>query len=203
VLDRIEKCKNSRLSSPAEGIRKFAETPTLFAQITQPEGKDYIIVPRVSSERRRYIPMGFLSSEIKVTDAVQIIPSASIYNFGVLTSNVHMSWMRAVAGRLKSDYRYSKDIVYNNFPWPNPTKEQKEKIEKTAQMILDSREKYLNSSLADLYDEITMPSDLRKAHQLNDMAVMEAYGFNWKKMIESDCVSELMKMYQQLVSNEN
>ena len=202
VLDRIEKCKNSRLNSPADGIRKFATTPTLFAQITQPEGKDYIIVPRVSSERRRYIPIGFLSSEIKVTDAVQIIPNANIYDFGVLTSNVHMSWMRAVAGRLKSDYRYSKDIVYNNFPWPNPTKEQREKIEKTAQMILDARAKYPNSSLADLYDELTMPSDLRRAHQLNDVAVMEAYGFNWKTMTESDCIAELMKMYQELTSKE-
>ena len=131
-----------------------------------------------------------------------IIPNADLLDFGILTSNVHMSWMRSVAGRLKSDYRYSKDIVYNNFPWPNPTKEQKEKIEKTAQMILDARANHQNSSLADLYDESAMPSDLRKAHQLNDIAVMEAYGFNWKTMTESDCVAKLMKMYQELTNKE-
>ena len=114
-----------------------------------------------------------------------------------------MSWMRLVAGRLKSDYRYSKDIVYNNFPWPNPTKEQKEKIEKTAQMILDARAKYPNSSLADLYDELTMPSDLRTAHQLNDKAVMDAYGFNWKTMTEAECVTKLMEMYEKLVNESS
>lgn len=199
VVERINKCRISRQNSPAEGIKKFANTPMLFAQITQPEGDDYIIVPRVSSEKRRYIPIGFMSSDIKVTDAVQIIPKATIYDFGIITSNVHMSWMRTVAGRLEMRYRYSKDIVYNNFPWPSPNKEQKEKIEKTAQMILDARAKYPNSSLADLYDELTMPVELRKAHQLNDMAVMEAYGFNWKKMTESDCVAQLMNKYQELI----
>jgi len=131
-----------------------------------------------------------------------IIPDAEIYDFGILTSNVHMAWMRAVAGRLEMRYRYSKDIVYNNFPLPEPTESQKEKIEKTAQMILDARNKYPNSSLADLYDELTMPSDLRKAHQLNDIAVMEAYGFPVKtSFTESMCVAELMKMYQKLTEN--
>ncbi len=110
-----------------------------------------------------------------------------------------MAWMRTVCGRLKSDYRYSNTIVYNNFPWPSPTEEQKKKIEKTAQGILDARAKYPNSSLADLYDELTMPPELRKAHQQNDIAVMEAYGFNWRNMTESDCVAELTKMYQKLV----
>lgn len=129
-----------------------------------------------------------------------IIPDATIYDFGILTSNVHMSWMRAVAGRLKSDYRYSKDIVYNNFPWPNSTKEQKDKIEKTAQAILDARAKYPNSSLSDLYDELTMPVELRKAHQQNDIAVMETYGFDWKHMTESDCVAKLMQIHQELVN---
>ena len=114
-----------------------------------------------------------------------------------MSMNVHMAWMRAVCGRLKSDYRYSKDIVYNNFPWCNPTPEQKAKIESTAQMILDAREKYPDCSLADLYDETTMPPDLRKAHQQNDFAVMQAYGFD-KKITESECVAELMKMYQKL-----
>lgn len=201
IINRIKQCKEIRENSIAEGIRKFANTPTLFAQITQPSEGNYIIIPRVSSEKRRYIPMGFLSSEIKVTDAVQIVPNASIYDFGILTSNVHMAWMRTVCGRLKSDYRYSKDIVYNNFPWCNPTKEQEAKIEKTAQAILNARAKYPNSSLADLYDELIMPVELRKAHQENDKAVMEAYGFDWRKMTESDCVAELMKLYQQLNKN--
>lgn len=201
IINRIKQCKEIRENSIAEGIRKFANTPTLFAQITQPSEGNYIIIPRVSSEKRRYIPMGFLSSEIKVTDAVQIVPNASIYDFGILTSNVHMAWMRTVCGRLKSDYRYSKDIVYNNFPWCNPTKEQEAKIKKTAQAILNARAKYPNSSLADLYDELIMPVELRKAHQENDKAVMEAYGFDWRKMTESDCVAELMKLYQQLNKN--
>ena len=130
-----------------------------------------------------------------------IIPDANLYDFGILTSNVHMAWMRVVAGRLKSDYRYSKDIVYNNFPWCNPTEEQKKKIEKTAQAILDARALYPNSSLAELYDELTMPKELRKAHQENDKAVMEAYGFDWKRMTESDCVAELMKMYEKLIQH--
>ena len=199
IIERVKLCKEMRENSIAAGIRKFANTPTLFAQITQPVGKPYIIIPRVSSERRRYVPMAFMNGTTIVTDAVQIIPNANIFEFGILESNVHMAWMRVVAGRLKSDYRYSKDIVYNNFPWCNPTKEQKEKIEKTAQMILDAREKYLNSSLADLYDELTMPPELRKAHQENDKAVMEAYGFDWRSMTESDCVAELMKMYQNII----
>lgn len=125
-------------------------------------------------------------------------PSAALYHFGILTSNVHMAWMRAVCGRLKSDYRYSKDVVYNNFPWPQPTDAQKAKIEQTAQSILDARALYPNCSLADLYDELAMPSDLRKAHQDNDRAVMQAYGFNIKTMTESSCVAALMKMYQEL-----
>lgn len=135
------------------------------------------------------------------SDSVHITTGATLYHFGVLTSNVHMAWTRVVCGRLKSDYRYSKDIVYNNFPWCNPTKDQKEKIEKTAQEILDARALYPNSSLADLYDELTMPKELRKAHQENDKAVMEAYGFDWKKMTESDCVAELMRMYEELAGD--
>ena len=128
-----------------------------------------------------------------------IIPDATIYHFGILTSNVHNAWVRAVCGRLKSDYRYSKDIVYNNFPWCNPTPEQKAKIEQTAQAILDARALYPDSSLADLYDEVTMPPELRKAHQANDRGVMQAYGFDIKTTTESSCVAELMKMYQELV----
>ena len=169
----------------------------MFAQRTQPIGVDYIIVPRVSSENRRYVPIGFMSADTIVSDAVQIVPDATIYEFGVMTSNVHMAWMRAVCGRLKSDYRYSKDIVYNNFVWCNPTVEQKAKIEQTAQGILDVRAKYPDSSLADLYDEILMPQDLRKAHHENDKAVMSAYGLN-PKTGEQEIVSELFRLYEKL-----
>ena len=130
------------------------------------------------------------------------MPDATLYHFGILTSNVHMAWMRTVCGRLKSDYDYSIKIVYNNFPWPNPTDEQEAKIEKTAQAILDARSLYPNASLADLYDELTMPPELRKAHQANDRAVMQAYGFSVKDMSEADCVAELMKMYQELVNQQ-
>ena len=196
----VESVREFRNNSNAKTTKGYAKVPQLFAQITQPDNVDYLMIPRSSSERRRYIPIGFMKSDIIASDAVQIIPNATIYDFGILTSNVHMSWMRTVAGRLKSDYRYSKEIVYNNFPWPNPTDKQKENINKTAQGILDARAKYPNSSLADLYDELTMPVELRTAHQKNDIAVMEAYGFDWRKMTESDCVAELMKMYQELIN---
>lgn len=140
----------------------------------KPTDSEYIIVPRHSSQTRKYIPFGFVKPEIIVNDAVQIIPNASRYHFGIMMSNIHMAWTRAVCGRIKSDYRYSKDIVYNNFPWPEPTEEQKARIERTAQGILDARALYTECSLADLYDETTMPPELRKAHQQNDMAVMQA-----------------------------
>mgnify|MGYP001071538479 FL=1 len=146
--------------------------------------------------------MGFMTPDILCSNLVKIIPNATLYHFGVLTSNVHMAWMRAVCGRLKSDYRYSKDVVYNNFPWPTPTDAQKAKIEQTAQAILDARTLYLDASLADLYDETTMPPELRKAHQQNDKAVMMAYGFWGKLNSEPACVSELMKMYQQLIEEK-
>lgn len=197
IMDRVKKCQEARTNSVAAGIRKFAATPTLFAQITQPMGESYIIVPRVSSERRRYVPMGFLNPGTIVSDAVQIVPGATLYEFGVMTSNVHMSWMRSVCGRLKSDYRYSKDVVYNNFPWPDPTPEQKEKIEQTAKAILEARALYPDSSLADMYDGVLMPPELRKAHQQNDKAVMRAYGFSIKDTTETSCVTALMKLYQQ------
>ncbi len=201
VMKRIEFVKNFRLNSKAEGTRKFAETPTIFCQIAQPNS-DYIAIPKTSSEKRKYIPIGFLDKNIIASDLLFLIPDANIYHFGILTSNVHNAWMRTLCGRLKSDYRYAKDIVYNNFPWPSPTKEQQAKIEKTAQSILTAREKYKDCSLADLYDEVTMPPELRKAHQLNDKAVMEAYGFWGKVKTESECVAELMKMYQKLVENK-
>ena len=202
VVERVRKCKEVREASIAEGIRKFAATPTLFAQRTQPTDKDFIIVPRVSSQNRRYIPMGFIKAGTIVTDRVQIIPDANLYEFGVLISNVHMAWTRVTCMRLKSDYSYSKDIVYNNFPWPNPNDEQKAKIERTAQAILDARALYPDATLAVLYDDDLMPPELRKAHQANDRAVMAAYGFPVKGFTESDCVAALMKLYQELTAGE-
>ena len=198
VYKRIEFVRQFRLNSVAAGTRKFAETPTLFCQIAQPDS-DYIIVPKVSSERRRYIPIGFMPKNIIASDLVFLIPNATIYHFGILTSNVHMNWTRTVCGRLKSDYRYSKDIVYNNFPWPTPTPEQKSKIEATAQAILDARALYPDSSLADLYDPLTMPVELRKAHEANDKAVLQAYGLP-KNIAEADIVSHLMNLYKELTS---
>lgn len=162
----------------------------------------YVAIPKVSSENRRYIPMEYLSPEIIPGDSLFMMQGATLYEFGVLTSNIHMAWMRAVCGRLKSDYRYSKDVVYNNFPWPEPTNQQRQKIEQTAQAILDARALYPDSSLADLYDELTIPPELRKTHRLNDMAVMEAYGFakgSEPYRNEAACVAELMKLYQKKV----
>ena len=197
VLERIEKVRQFRLSSTKEATRKQADTPTLFTEIRQPTG-NYIVIPKVSSENRRYIPLGFLSPNIICNNTIKYVPDATLYHLGILSSNVHNAWMRSVAGRLKSDYQYSNTIVYNNFPWPTPTAEQKAKIEKTAQAILDARALYPDCSLADLYDEVTMPPELRKAHQQNDKAVMQAYGFWGKLNTETECVAELMKMYQEL-----
>ena len=197
IMKRVESVKQFRLNSTKAATKKDAETPTLFQEVRQPTEGFYLLVPRVSSERRRYVPIGFMSYDIIVNDSVQIIPNANIYEFGIITSNVHMAWMRAVCGRLEMRYRYSKDIVYNNFPWCNPTDEQMKKIEQTAQAILDARAKYPDSSLADLYDETLMPPELRKAHQENDRAVMAAYGFS-TKMSESECVAELFKLYEKL-----
>ncbi len=201
LTQKVEAVREFRLSSSAKTTNGYAKVPHLFAQITQPDDVDYLIVSRVSSERRYYVPIGFLNSNSISSDAVQIIPNANLFHFGVFTSLVHMAWMRTVAGRLKSDYRYSKEIVYNTFPWCNPTEEQKAKIEKTAQGILDARAKYPESSLADLYDETFMPLDLRKAHQANDRAVMEAYGFA-KDMTEREIVAELFKMYEKLTEGK-
>ncbi len=197
-LDRVEKVKKFREASKRIPTLKLANIPNHFGTETIPDN-NYLIIPRVSSQTRRYIPIGFMSPDVWCADSVHMVLNATIYDLGILESNVHMSWVRAFAGRLKSDYRYSKDVVYNNFPWPHPTKEQKEKIEKTAQMILDARAKYPNSSLADLYDELTMPKELRTAHQLNDKAVMEAYNFGIRTT-ESECVSKLMEMYQDLIN---
>ena len=195
VMQRVQACREDRLSG-APDRQKLADTPWLFRETNNYDS--YIIVPAVSSEKRRYIPLGFMDKDTIPTNLVQIIPNASLYHFGILTSNVHMAWMRVVCGRLEMRYRYSKDIVYNNFPWPTPTDEQKAKIEQTAQAILDARAKYPDCSLADLYDEVAMPPELRTAHRENDRAVMAAYGMTPGKTTESDCVAELFKMYQNL-----
>lgn len=193
IMDRVKKCKEARINANTKESLKLSETPTLFREQINPD--KYLIIPCVSSENRRYIPMGFLDKNSIPVMGTLIIPTAKLYHFGILTSNVHMAWMRTVCGRLKSDYRYSKDIVYNNFPWPEVSEKDKSKIEETAQAILDARELYPDSSLADLYDETLMPAELLKAHRANDRAVMNAYGFTKKGMTESECVSELMKLY--------
>ena len=195
-LERVENVRNFRLASKSEGTRKLADKPTRFHVENMPES-EYIIIPRVSSERRRYIPMGYLSPICLTSDSAHIIPNATLYHFGILTSNVHMAWMRVVCGRLKSDYRYSKDIVYNNFPWPTVNPEQEAEISRTAQAILDARNLYPDCSLADLYDEVTMPVELRRAHQANDKAVMRAYGLPLTTT-ESEAVAHLFKLYEEL-----
>ena len=201
VMRRLQSVKEMRLKSTAAPTRALAERPYLFFSTPQTENP-YLCIPEVSSCRRKYIPVGFMPNTIIAANTVVIVPDASIYHFGIIDSNVHMAWTRVVCGRLKSDYRYSGSIVYNNFPWPTPTDSQKSRIEQTAQGILDSRAKYPDCSLADLYDEVTMPADLRRAHQENDKAVMEAYGFDWRKMTEAECVAELLKMYRQLTESK-
>ena len=202
LMKRVGAVREMRLASSAAPTREKAATPHLFFFISQPT-TNYLLIPSTSSENRRYIPIGFLTPDIIASNAATIVPNASLYHFGILTSNVHMAWMRTVCGRLKSDYRYSNAIVYNNFPWPTPTEQQTQKIKETAQAVLDARALYPDSSLADLYDELTMPPELRKAHQANDRAVMDAYGFikgTAARTSESACVAELMKLYQQKVS---
>ena len=143
-----------------------------------------------------------MDDTVLCSNKVRLMPDATLYHFGVLTSNVHMAWMRTVCGRLKSDYDYSVKIVYNNFPWPDPTDAQKTKIEQTAQAILDARALYPDASLADLYDPVTMPPELLKAHQANDRAVMQAYGMPIKETDEAACVAWLMKLYQEKVNEK-
>lgn len=201
-LERVRAVKEYRESSTRASTVKMAMKPTRFQTENMPKGH-YVVIPEVSSEKRRYIPIGYLDDSKLCSNKLRLVPSATLFMFGVLESNVHMAWMRCVCGRLKSDYDYSIKIVYNNFPWPTPTEQQKAKIEQTAQAILDARALYADSSLADLYDDLTMPPELRKAHQANDRAVMDAYGFikgTTARTSESACVAELMKLYQQKVS---
>ena len=173
VLDAVRAVQQMREDSKRQATKKLAQTPTLFGEIRQPDTQ-YIIIPRHSSQNRRYIPIGFVSPEIICGDANLLMSHATLFHFGILMSNVHNAWIRIVCGRIKSDYRYSVNIVYNNFPWPNPTEQQKAKIEQTAQAILDARALYPDCSLADLYDEVAMPPALRTAHQQNARAVMRA-----------------------------
>ena len=196
-LERAVNVQQLRYESKRKSTQKLAERPTHFLVENMPKNT-YIAVPKVSSERRRYVPMGLMNQSEMASDLLFIIPDATLYHFGILESNVHMAWMRTVAGRLKSDYRYSKNIVYNTFPWPTPTQAQKERIEKSAQGILGARKNHPEDSLADLYDPRFMPQDLRRAHIENDKAVMAAYGFDWRHMKEEDCVAALMKLYQKL-----
>ena len=205
VFQKVGAVRKLRESSSRAATRKLAETPWLFGEIRQPESGKYLLVPSTSSENRRYIPLGFIDSDVISSNANLLIPDATLYEFGIMTSSVHNAWMRAVAGRLESRYRYSASLVYNNFPWPEGTRknrplhngEGRGEVTKTAQAILDARAKYPDSSLADLYDETTMPPDLRKAHRENDRAVMQAYGFD-PKMSEAEIVAELFKMYEKL-----
>lgn len=195
-LKRVEAVRKFRLSSNSPGTRKIAEKPTRFHVENMPDS-DYVLLPCHSSQHRKYIPFGYVSKDVLSSNAVLIMPNASLYHFGILTSSIHMAWVHTVCGRIKSDYRYSKDVVYNNFPFPTPTEEQKSAIEKTAQGILDARALYPDCSLADLYDPLTMPPELRKAHEANDKAVEKAYGRKFAD--EAEIVAYLMQEYQRLV----
>ena len=201
IRKKVERVQQWRAASDRVNTRMLADTPTLFAEIRQPK-TTYLAVPTVCSEKRRYIPMAYLSPEVIASNQVYVVPDASLYHFGIMQSSVHMAWMRAVCGRLETRYRYSNGVVYNNFPWPTPTEEQKQKIEKTAQAILDARASNPDVCLADMYDEAMMPFELRKAHQDNDRAVMQAYGFDAKTMTESQCVAELFKLYNELTKTK-
>jgi hypothetical protein len=193
VYEKVKAVKEIRKKS----ARPFlADVPHLFAQITQPNDKDYILIPCHSSENRKYIPIGFFTSENVAANSCLIIPDGTVYHFGILTSTMHMAWTRYVCGRLELRYRYSKDIVYNNYPWPNPTDKQKTEIEKMAQGILDTRAQFPKASLADLYDPVAMPPALSKAHQKLNKAVEAAYGRTFAD--DSQRVAYLFELYQRL-----
>jgi len=201
VMERVNKVREMRLASSKQATQEKADAPMLFDEIKQP-AKDYVAIPDVSSENRRYIPIGYLSNEIIAGNKLFTIPNATLYHFGILTSNVHNAWMRTVAGRLKSDYSYSNTIVYNNFPWPDATEAQQAEIEQLAQAVLDARAAYPDSTLADMYGETSMllHDKLLKAHRALDAAVMRLYGFP-KGMDEAACVAELMGRYVGLVEH--
>ena len=208
IMERVKNVREFRLSCPSPDTNHYADKPTFPVRLryySEDRINPALALPKVSSQNRRYIPMEVIDADVIAGSKLFLIPDISLYLFGVLTSNVHMAWMRTVCGRLKSDYSYASNVVYNTFPWPEPTAQQRQKIEQTAQAILDARALYPDSSLADLYDELTMPPELRKAHRQNDMAVMQAYGFTkgseaYKS--EAACVAELMKRYQKLCEEQ-
>jgi hypothetical protein len=200
VLERVDAVRRYRLASARPTTRELAKTPTIFGEIRHPAHGDYLLIPSVSSERRPYIPIGLMPSEVVSTNLNLIVPGAELHHLGVLSSAMHMAWVRSVCGRLESRYRYSAGIVYNNFPWPQAmTAKQRQAIEAAAQGVLDARANYPTSSLADLYDPVTMPPDLVKAHQKLDAAVDAAYS---KKKFsgDSDRVAFLFELYQQIFS---
>jgi hypothetical protein len=175
IMKRIEKVKENRSQSKREATKKLAKTPYLFGEIRQPDS-DYLLIPGVSSELREYVPIGFMNKEVVASNLAYTVSNATLYHFGILTSQMHMAWMRAVCGRLEGRYRYSNNIVYNNFPWAmNVSEKQKERVEKSAQAVLDARKEYPDSSLADLYDPSAMPKNLVDAHRALDKAVDLCY----------------------------
>ena len=194
IVERLKRVAERRRQSPTASVKAAADSPAVFTQIRQPE-TEYLAIPQTSSERREYIPIGFMSPDIIASDKIILVPEATPYLFGVLTSSMHMAWMRTVAGRLKSDYSYYP-AVYNNYPWPTPTAEQKGQIEACAQGVLDARALYPDCSLADLYDPLTMPAELRKAHRALDAAVERAYGRKFKD--DAERVAHLFELYQEL-----
>ena len=202
LYERVQSVRDFRLASKAKTTNGYAKVPHLFAQITQPDDEPYLLIPRVSSERRKYVPIGYMTADNISSDAVQIVPNATLYQFGVLTSSVHMAWMRAVAGRLEMRYRYSKEIVYNTFPWPDlcDSASLRGKVEMTAQAILDVRAKFPNESFANLYDETLMPVELRKAHAANDRAVLAAYGLA-PDTPELEIVAHLFGLYAAMTAS--
>ena len=202
IYRKVKQVQIFRNTSKAHTTNVLSDKPSQYFQSQVPNGPS-IVLPVVSSQNRKYIPMDFMPRGVVYTNALFFIDNSSIYDFGILESNIHMSWMRKIAGRLKSDYRYSNTLVYNNFPWPSPTNEQKEKIKNTAQEILDARALYPKDSLADLYDPLTMPPELLKAHQNNDRAVMEAYGLPVKTTTESDAVTFLFNLYSKLIKSKD
>ena len=200
IMERIDNVRNFRLNSKKKATQKLASFSTLFDEIRQPP-TDYLLIPRTTSGDRKYVPLGFIDKNTIAGDRNLIIPNATIYEFGVLESIVHMAWMRATCGRLGTGYIYSSSIVYNNFIWPNPTPKQKEKIEQTAQEVLDARKLYPDSTLADLYDPNTMPAELTKAHEKLDKTVKAAYGDKGFET-EEEIVKSLMKLYKEAVDKE-
>ncbi len=193
LYERIENIKKSRLASTKKATQRLADTPHLFAERRQPT-TDYLLIPRHSSEKRMYVPMGYLPPEIIVLDSAISLEHATPYHFAILNSRVHMAWMRRVCGRLRMDYRYSNTVVYNTFIWPDADPHQVFAIDRLGRRILDARENHPESSYADLYDEVSMPKDLRDAHRENDEAVCRAYGFP-VDMDEQEIVNSLFKLY--------